>query len=252
MQRRRCYLCLGMLGLSSMAVADDATVRVARQTAMTACVAGLPSPLRRAFQEPRLRRTLRVPSRLRHSWRACLAKERDLADQEAIIALRDRLVALQPAVQRGVARAEAEAIALQLVRETRQVGAQYNMVGSPLFNNFLVHIGAKQAGFCYHWTATLARALTALPWKYFSRQWGVANLAEATENNALVITARGAPLTSGIVYDPWRGAGTPHWRGVADDHYRWTTRYTERNLEMGVGLDVAPRLDVAPNGVDEP
>lgn len=231
-------MCFALFSASVAAATDhDATVLAALHAQLDTCVAQLPSSVRLAFREPQTRRTTRIAPRLRQRWRTCLAQERDIADQESIMALRDDMIALlPPSDTRAAAHAEAEAIATQIVRETRRVSEQFDMVGSPLFNNFLVHIGAKQAGFCYQWTATLARALNELSWRYFSRQWGVANLQKATENNALVITARDAPLSTGLVYDPWRGVGTPYWRSVAGDHYRWTTRYTERNVSMGVGL----------------
>lgn len=229
------------VALPAMAQSDDVRLSTLQQQ-LDACVATLPSTLRQAFHEPSRRRTVRVSPLSRQAWAACLTRERDVNDWRSIMALRDDLMALivsaaenQAAVQR-----EAQVIAEQIVTTTRTVSEQYGMVGSPLFNNFLVHLGVKHAGFCYHWTATLAKALKHLPWEYFSRQWGVANLAEVTENNALIILPRGGALTEGLVYDPWRGAGTPYWRSVKDDHYHWTTRYTERNLQHGVGLDVAP------------
>lgn len=238
MMRLLLLMCLVICSASSAAATDhDATVMAALRTQLDACVAQLPSGVRLAFRELQTRRTTRIAPRLRQRWRTCLAQERDIADQEAIIALRNDMIALlPPSAPRDAARGEAEAIATRIVRETRRVSEQFDMVGSPLFNNFLVHIGAKQAGFCYQWTATIVKALNTLPWRHFSRQWGVANLQKATENNALVITARDAPLHDGLVYDPWRGAGTPYWRSVAGDHYRWTTRYTERNVSLGVGL----------------
>lgn len=231
-------VCLAVSSATIAAATDhDATVAAALRAQLETCIAQLPGSVRLAFREPQTRRATRIAPRLRQRWRTCLAQERDIADQEAITALRDDMMALlPPSATRDVARGEAEVIATRMVRETRRVSEQFDMVGSPLFNNFLVHIGAKQAGFCYQWTATLAKALNALPWRHFARQWGVANLQKATENNALVITARAAPLSDGLVYDPWRGAGAPYWRSVAGDHYRWTTRYTERNVSLGVGL----------------
>ncbi len=218
---------------------DDAARLVTLQQLLTACVAQLPSDLHHAFVDTSARRTIRIAPRLRKQWSACVARERDLTDQRAIFNMRDDLLALihNAAAIDAATRAEAEAIATRIVQTTRTVGEEYGMVGSPLFNNFLVHVGIKKAGFCYHWTETLARAVADLPWQHFSHLWGVASLLNVTENNALVIMSRGESVADGIVYDPWRGAGKPYWRSVAGDHYKWTTRYTERNLAMGVGLD---------------
>jgi hypothetical protein len=229
----RCVVLLCLCCVISFPLhASESAVR----DAYAQCLAQLPGPARLAFEDRSRAQRYRVPRRLRAQWQACRARERDVADGDAIQRLSHDLVQM---AGQEVARDEARQIAQQLVKTTRRFDKKYQMVGSPLLNNLLVHVGAKQMGFCYHWTANLAQAVQDLPWKYFSRVWGVANLRRVTENNALIIVARDAPLAHGLVYDAWRGAGSPFWRRVTDDHYAWQTRFTETNLERGVGFELA-------------
>jgi hypothetical protein len=207
---------------------------------LTTCVAQLPSRLRLAFRNPSQRRRVQIPRRLRNKWRTCHALQRDVTDREAIFALRNALVQLKGYASFEKAdhavQIEATQIAIPIVETTRHVAKKYQMIGSPLLNNFLIHTGIKKAGFCYQWTAELLRSLQDLPWQHFQRQWGVANLQKVTENNAIIITVRALPIATGLVYDPWRGAGKPYWRDVKSDHYQWTTLFSEYQLKLGVGL----------------
>lgn len=130
---------------------------------------------------------------------------------------------------------EAHALAAQLVATTRARAAEFGMHHHPMWQNFLIHTGVKKFGYCYHWTSALAAATQTLSWKYFARVWGVASEGHATENNALIITARGAPLATGLAYDAWRGAGFPYWRPVGSDHYQWVERFNESAVANGIG-----------------
>lgn len=195
-----------------------------------ACVARMPSSQRLAFQEPGRRTRVQLSDAARKRWQECRERERDWTDAVAIDTLAADLRRLVPQAE---AAAEAVAIATTLVQTTRTEGARYRMVGSPLFNNFLIRIGAKERGYCYHWTEALLNALPRAPWQYFERHWGGANVGRMTENNGVILTARGAPVASGIVYDAWRGAGRPWWKSVRDDHYPWTERYGENEILSG-------------------
>ncbi|MBI2343898.1 MAG: hypothetical protein HYV02_06175 [Deltaproteobacteria bacterium] len=210
---------------------------------VAACVATLSPQARHIVHQPSQQGRIRLPRRDVAPLRQCLSLARDVDDARAVLALQRDLMALPPAVTAPaseVVQAEAMAIAERIVATTRAYAERYRMVGSPLFNNFLVHVGAKEGGFCYQWTSALARAMQTVPWNAFAHHWGVANLQKVTENNALLIVRRGMPIETGLVYDAWRGAGTPYWRKIAADHYQWTVRYSEHHLSIGVGLEPEP------------
>lgn len=218
--------------------------QVSAQTALTACVQRLPSALRHAFAHPAERRRVRIAAPARPQWQQCIERERDLRDaQESQRLFQDlmRMLDGTPAAERQVAEHEAVQIVRTLVTTTRARAPHYNMMGSPLFNNFLIKLGAKEAGYCYHWTKDFVRALADLPFRIFEHQWAVAYVGHITENNGVAITRRGAPLETGLVYDAWRGSGRPYWRWVTDDHYRWRVRMTEPQLLMGAAEGIQER-----------
>jgi len=52
--------------------------------------------------------------------------------------------------------------------------------------------------------------------------WLVARLgSQLREHNTVVIYASGSSWKNGIVFDPWRKAGVPHWAKVMGDKYPW-------------------------------
>jgi hypothetical protein len=64
--------------------------------------------------------------------------------------------------------------------------------------------------------------------------WAIADRGKDTESNALVLTAKGQPLQTGIVIDAWRHAGQVFWKPAnADRSYRWeedTGAYAQARL----------------------
>lgn len=213
------------------------TAVVTAEKALQSCIAQLPGHLRIAFRQRDRRIKARWTGREREQWRVCALRERDRDDAKSIAALSDHLVAMAGTVD---AATEARAIAAALVTTTRAEAEKYRMVGSPLFNNFLIQIGAKNEGYCYHWTEALLQALPPEHGYYFERHWGGANVGRATENNAVIVTAKGAPLDRGLVYDAWRGAGRPWWMWVKEDHYRWVERSESISPKSAHGELVEP------------
>lgn len=173
----------------------------------------------------------------RERYQECAEKRRVYGDEKAIGELTQELTEIyrqypskeKSADAKGVAE-EAGRIARVLVETTRFVGKEFKMVGSPLFNNFLVHTGVKKEGFCYQWMPYLFDALSKIEWRYFERMWGGASVGRVTENNAVIVVPRDAPIVHGLVFDAWRGAGKPWWRPVRDDNYDWSIRYNETEL----------------------
>ncbi|MBI4365557.1 MAG: hypothetical protein HY543_01940 [Deltaproteobacteria bacterium] len=211
----------------------DASVRAAQES-FDACLQTMSGPARARFLDRSARRTP-LTGRARSAWQRCRTLERDLDDAAAGVHLAHAISRLQPEPS---AAAEAAQLAAALVAATRTTAERYRMLGSPLFNNFLIALKVKKRGYCYHWTEALLKALPAERLRYFERRWGGANVGRATENNAVIITARGAPVEAGIVYDAWRGAGRPWWRQVEADHYRWTERYSETEILLGSAMAI--------------
>lgn len=210
----------------------------ALEAPLTACIAALPGDLRVEFSPTSMRRSAQVRQSARTQWDRCADLKNAWHDASATQQLIADLTrhwetgagkSASPAVTR-----EAAQIADVLIRATRRHAAEAKMVGSPLFNNFLIKAGVKRGGFCYEWTKVMVTALQPFPFQQFELQWGTANIGNVSENNGLLIAARGAPIETGLVYDVWRAAGRPYWHDVTTDHYKWYVRLTEHQLRMGV------------------
>ena len=166
------------------------------------------------------------------------AARRDL-DRGAVVALTEALSRLPQSekyssLDSGAVKKEAHQIAQALVVQTRETNKEFKMSGGPIWHNFLIKIGVRKKGYCYHWVPELLKALPSEPMKYFERHWGGSFLSLGRENNAVIITRRGALLETGIVYDAWRGVGKPFWRFVAEDKkYRWEERFSEAEILAG-------------------
>lgn len=164
--------------------------------------------------------------------------ERKALNRKSTDAITAALIALSPspkslAVFPETVREEASAIAAILVRETEAINRDFRMTTTPNWHNVLIKLGKRRKGYCYHWTEELLKRLPPYPLKAFERHWGVA-YKKLDENNAVILTRRGAPLETGIVYDAWRGSGRPFWLPVTKDKkYSWQRRFREEEILIG-------------------
>jgi hypothetical protein len=222
--------------------------------ALATCVSSLAPPAAALFRDPGKRQRASLPRRARWSLQRCVEHERDLHDLQHADRLVADLLNLVPAANRDMARAEAARIAMALIAKTRALDRQYQMVGSPLFHNFLIKMGGKASGYCFQWTRELHKALNDVSLQVFERVWGVAGMGGLTENNGVVIRVRGVEpgrpgeyLENAIVYDAWRGSGHPYWRGAIEDHYKWYIRLSEANVQAGVSDAIYSKEEEACN-----
>jgi hypothetical protein len=132
-------------------------------------------------------------------------------------ALATQLAALSPKVDPK----EAKAVAECAYATARRLRSQYQMFGTPIFNNFLVYHGFRKRGYCYQWTEDLLLALDALKLKTLELHWGEAYADTYRENNCLVVTARGQPFDRGMIVEAWRHFGQLRWNLVLSDEDRY-------------------------------
>jgi hypothetical protein len=131
--------------------------------------------------------------------------------------LAKQLAALSPRVNAAEAKLLAEC-AYATVAHLRD---EYQMFGTPIFNNFLVYHGWRKRGYCYQWTEDLLLALDKLKLKSFELHWGETYAGTWRENNCLVVTAKGQPFDRGMILDSWRHFGHLRWNLVASDQDRY-------------------------------
>ena len=142
-----------------------------------------------------------------------LADAAPARDEKSIQGFREAIVALASDVDSG----EAELLSVTAHTTSRRLAREYRMVRPPDFQNFLIHIGLRQRGFCFHWARDIGARLKELKLKTLVLHWGAAFAGTERENNCLVLTARGQPLRDGIVIDGWRKAGRLWWSPVIKD-----------------------------------
>lgn len=154
-------------------------------------------------------------------------------------ALTDALIALPQVEGSGAypsveVQKEAALISKALVDQTRETNKDFRMSGGPKWHNFKIKMGVREKGYCYEWVPELLKALPPEPMQYYERHWGGSFMSMGRENNAVIITKRGALLETGIVYDAWRGVGKPFWIPVAQDKkYQWVQRFNETQILAG-------------------
>lgn len=139
-------------------------------------------------------------------------------DAKSIKGFRDAMVALAPDVDP----AEAELLSVTAHATSRRLAREYRVVGPSVFQNFLIHIGARQRGYCFQWARDIGTRLKQLRPKTLVLHWGAANAGTRLEHNCVVVTARGQPFRDGFIIDGWRNAGRLCWWPVSkDSSYLW-------------------------------
>lgn len=169
--------------------------------------------------------------------------QREEMDKKAIAQLTADLLKMPPTEGNVPSAMEAEAhlIASTLVNQTRETNKEFKMSGGSKWHNFMITMGFRKKGRCYDWVPELLKALPPKPMKYYERCWGGSFQSMGREDNAVIITKRGAPLKDGIAYDAWRGVGHPFWRIVGKDIYPWEVRFSEAEILRGEA-HVTPRF----------
>jgi hypothetical protein len=134
-------------------------------------------------------------------------------DEKSIKKLRDALVALAPDVDPG----EAELLSVTAHTASRDCAREYRLAWSPIFQNFLIHMGKRQRGWCGHYARDIGERLKELRLKTLVLHWGAAFAGTDDESNCLVVTARNQPFEDGIVLDGWRNGGRLFWSLLKKD-----------------------------------
>ena len=148
-------------------------------------------------------------------------------DEESIKRLRDAIVALSSSVNPE----EAKLISVTAHTTSRSLAHEYRITGPPAFQNFLIHIGLRQRGYCFDFARDIGARLKELKPRTLALHWGESFANTNQENNGLVVTARGQPFRDGIVIDAWRHGGRLYWRSVTEDRQNeWEENMRESAL----------------------
>jgi hypothetical protein len=117
-------------------------------------------------------------------------------------------------------------LARAIYAKTHELTEEFELTSPPLWHNTLVNIGIKEKGLCYHWSDALYLGLDKKSYAHYDFYLVSANIGEYFfEHNALLITAKGASISEGIIIDGWRDSGRLYATRVKDDtEYQWIER----------------------------
>lgn len=117
---------------------------------------------------------------------------------------------------------EAHLLSSEAISYSKYLATKYELVAPALFHNFLVNIGIKERGLCYHFAQDMRERLEMLDLKTIDILWAVANKGECFEHNALVVVPKNGVFHKGILLDAWRNSSLLYWSRVGDDKdYIW-------------------------------
>jgi len=117
---------------------------------------------------------------------------------------------------------ESQRLARAAIAHSQSLADEYRISRPPLLHNVLVNVGLKDRGLCWHWTEDLLAYLRELRFEHYDFHWATAYRGQLfREHNSVIVTARGSPLATGLVLDPWRHSGELYWVPVGEDTYPW-------------------------------
>lgn len=121
---------------------------------------------------------------------------------------------------------EAMQLSKDIFHKTQKLTEEFELTSPPVFHNFLVTVGVREKGLCYHWSDALYAYFSQKPYTSFEFHLVGSNIGEYFyEHNALVVVTKGGKVEEGIIIDPWRDSGELYFSKVKDDSaYRWTHR----------------------------
>ena len=125
-----------------------------------------------------------------------------------------------------IPKSEARQLSKDIFHKTAQLTEAFEMTYPPQLHNFLVTMGVRQKGLCYHWSDALYVYLSQKHYASFEFHLMGANVGEYFfEHNTLVVVAKGGKIEEGIIIDPWRDPGELYFSKVEDDpEYTWEHR----------------------------
>jgi hypothetical protein len=162
-------------------------------------------------------------------------------DEKSIEKFTKAIIALSPTVDP----AEAQMISETSHHTARELQKKWRVFPFALVQNFLIHVGARDRGFCFHWAHDIGMELRKLPLKTLELHWAESYPNTHLEHNVVVVTLPGQPITSGYLIDGWRAAGRLLWWPVVKDEYPWKENPVETAWLQNRGPDPLSSLNAS-------
>ena len=121
---------------------------------------------------------------------------------------------------------EAMKLSQEIYQEVEVLSNEFKLTSPPQYHNFLVNIGIKEKGLCYHWSDALYLHFLKSTYPSFEFHLVGANIGEYwSEHNSMLVVAKGKAIESGIILDAWRNSGKLYFSKLKDDNvYEWKHR----------------------------
>ncbi|HSR74055.1 MAG TPA: hypothetical protein VLL31_04360, partial [Sulfurovum sp.] len=95
----------------------------------------------------------------------------------------------------NITHSEAKQLSQDIFRKTQTLTKEFELTSPPVFHNFLVNVGLREKGLCYHWSDALYDYLSEKDYASFEFHLAGANIGEYFyEHNALVVVAKGGDI----------------------------------------------------------
>lgn len=137
-----------------------------------------------------------------------------------------KLSQLLQGLEENITQEEAIKLSKELFTQTAVLAHTFQMTSPPQYHNFLVNVGLKEKGLCYHWSDTLYKHFNKQDYLSFEFHLMGVSIGEYWhEHNSLVVGTKGKKIEEGIVIDPWRYSGKLYFSKVKEDaKYQWQHR----------------------------
>jgi hypothetical protein len=137
-----------------------------------------------------------------------------------------RLTELLSTLDSDVPQEEALRLSEDILYRAAQLERSFGRTTSPRMHNFMINLGLKKKGLCYHYADGLYSYLKQRSYPHFDFHLVGAHIGEYwREHNALLITAKNGVTEDGVLIDPWRVQGEVFVSKMKEDKaYRWVHR----------------------------
>lgn len=143
----------------------------------------------------------------------------------------NQLTTLFKSLDKSITYEEATQLSQDIFRETKRLSKEFKLTSPPYWHNFLVNVGLREKGLCYHWSDALYAFVLERDYPSFEFHLMGANIGEYwSEHNVLMVIGKDKRMQEdiiqeGIIIDPWRDSGKLYFSKVKDDtDYVWKHR----------------------------
>jgi len=133
-------------------------------------------------------------------------------------------------LNKNISKDEANILSKEMISYASYLKQKYKLISPPLYHNFLVNIGIKERGLCWHFAYDMLAHAKQLKLNSFDYYIGGANINDYwEEHNSLIVTCKDCKFEQGIILDPWRNSGKLYYSKIINDpNYKWNQRGKKR------------------------